>query len=382
MNKNTTIPKIIFSSFLTVTILFTSCSKDADDVIDPDTPDPTEYDRTSLLTNYANAYIKPAYAEYETKVNELKMEVATFNSALTVSALQSLRTKWQNALLTWQDVAFLEFGPASAISLRAQTNVYPIDSGLIKSNITSGIYNLQLGDNFVAKGFQAVDFLLYGVEVNDADIVTYFTNSTNARTYLQDVVDELKTNASYVKNEWYGSYSSTFIANSASNADGSSISDIVNALNLHYEKYLRNGKLGFPLNVFDPFTTQTFPEKVEAFYHGQSLPYVYRSLNSLQTFINGNAYNNTATGIGLDDYMVFVNAQTGGQPLQTVINNHFADIQTALNTINDPLSNEINANNQGVTSVYQKIQQMVAYIKVDMSDAIEVIITYDSGDGD
>lgn len=241
---------------------------------------------------------------------------------------------------------------------------------------------MQQAGNLDAKGFQAIDYLLYGVAANDADIVSYFTNAPNARTYLADVANELKVNATTVKNDWFGTYASSFIANSASNADESSVSVIVNTINLHYEKYLRNGKLGFPLNVFDPFTTQTFPEKVEAYYHGQSLPYLYRSLSSLQTFINGNAYANSATGIGFDDYISFVNGQTDGQPLQTVINNQFSTINAELANINDPLANEVSANNPALTSLYEEIQQMVAYIKVDMSDALEVIITYDSGDGD
>ncbi len=381
MNKNTIIPRYVLPLFLAITLFFTSCSKE-DKVVEPNDPSPNEYDRTKLLTNYANAYIKPAYSEYQTKVNELKTEVTTFNSSLTVTALQNLRTKWQNALLVWQDVAFLEFGPASNISLRAQTNVYPVDTVVMKSNILSGSYNLQAGSNFDAKGYQAVDYLLNGIKSSDADIVTYFTNTANARTYLQDVVDELEANANNVNGQWQGSYASSFITNSASNAQGSAVSDVVNALNLHYETYMRKGKIGLPAGAFNVFSQSPMPNHVEALYHGQSLTYVYRSLSSLQTFINGNTYSTNTAGEGLDDYMVFVNAQTGGQPLHNVINNQFTSIQTELGNINDPLSNEVTTNTSGVLSVYQKMQQMVGYLKVDMTDALEVLITYQDSDGD
>jgi predicted lipoprotein len=381
MKKIFVITKLSLLAIVAIAIFSTGCSKDDDDVVIVE-QSPDSFDREALLTNYANQYIKPGYTEYEAQVVALENAVSSFNNLLDLSSLSNVRTAWKNALLTWQDVSFLEFGPASNISLRGQTNVYPIDAPLIQSNIASGSYNLQQAGNLDAKGFQAIDYLLYGVAANDADIVSYFTNAPNARTYLADVANELKVNATTVKNDWFGTYASSFIANSASNADGSSVSVIVNTINLHYEKYLRNGKLGFPLNVFDPFTTQTFPEKVEAYYHGQSLPYLYRSLSSLQTFINGNAYANSATGIGFDDYISFVNGQTDGQPLQTVINNQFSTINAELANINDPLANEVSANNPALTSLYEEIQQMVAYIKVDMSDALEVIITYDSGDGD
>jgi predicted lipoprotein len=378
--------KLKYSKLIRLTCCFSllilvSCSKKDNEVM-PEDPSAGDYDRTALLTNYANSYIKPAYAEYESKVSELQIEVSSFNSSLTVTALQSLKIKWENALLVWQDVAFLEFGPASNISLRAQTNVYPVDVTLIQSNISSGTYSLASGSNFDAKGFQAIDYLLFGLASTDAEIVAYYTNNANAKTYLQDVVDELKANATVVKADWDGSYTSTFIANSASNAQGSSVSDILNSLNLHYEAYIRKGKIGLPVGAFNPFSNQTLPEHVEGYYSNQSLPYVYRSLSSLKTFINGNNYITNASGEGLDDYISFVNAQTGSQPLQTVINNQFSSIQSELGNINDPLSNEVDANTSGVNAVYQKMQQMVGYLKVDMTNALEVLVTYQDSDGD
>ena len=49
---------------------------------------------------------------------------------------------------------------------------------------------------------------------------------------------------------------------------------------------------------------------------------------------------------------------------------------------NDPLNNEVSTNTAGVLNVYQKMQQMVGYLKVDMTNALEVLITYQDSDGD
>ena len=362
-------------------LLLIGCSKD-DDTVLPEVPSPGEFDRTELLTNYANKYIKPAYTAYNNEVNNLKSGVTSFNDTPTVASLQNLRTKWENTLLIWQDVAFLEFGPAANISLRAQTNVYPIDTGLINSNILSGSYNLQAASNFDAKGLQAIDFLLNGLASNDMDVVTYYINNTNAKTFLQDVINDLEMNTAVVNAEWQNSYGILFIANSASNAQGSSVSDIVNALNQHYETYVRKGKIGLPAGVFNGFSQTPMPEHVEAYYSNQSLPYVYRSLSSLQKFVNGSSYANETGGSGLDDYMVFVNAKNNSEALNTVINNQFSTIKVELDKINDPLSNELTTNNTGVKNVYEKMQQMVGYIKVDMTNALEVLITYQDSDGD
>ena len=373
--------KLTGLTFCLALLILVGCSKKDQEVL-PEGPSSSEFDRVELLTNYANKYIKPAYAAYYSEVNSLKNEVSTFTSSLTVTSLQSLRNKWENTLLIWQDVAFLEFGPAANISLRAQTNVYPVDTALINSNILSGTYNLQVSANFDAKGLQAIDYLLYGVADNDIDIVNYFNNNSNARTFLQDVINDLEANTKSVNSNWQGAYSTSFIANSASTAQGSSVSDIINAISQHYEAYVRKGKVGFPAGVFNGFSQTPMPLHVEGYYSNKSLPYVYRSLSSLQDFVNGNAYSNSNTGSGLDDYMVFVNANNNGAALHSLINNQFSVIKTELDKINDPLSNEVSTNNTAVKVVYQKMQQMVGYIKVDMTNALEVIVTYQDTDGD
>jgi predicted lipoprotein len=363
-------------------LVIVGCSKKDDDTIIPEEPTVSEFDRTPLLTNYSNQYIKPAYSAYYSEVSSLKNQVISFNSTLTTSSLQTLRSKWKNTLLIWQDVAFLEFGPAANISLRAQSNVYPVDTSTINTNISSGTYNLQVAANFDAKGLQAIDFLVNGTAGNDNDIVTYFTNNSNARTYLIDVVNDLESNTKTVNDAWQGSYSATFIANSASNAQGSSVSDIINAINQHYETYDRKGKIGLPAGVFNGFSQSPMPLHVEAYYSEESLPYVYRSLSSLKNFVKGSGYITSSNGTGLDDYLLFVSAKNNGQDLHTVIDNQFNAIKVELDNISDPLSNEVTVNNAGVKSVYQKMQQMVGYIKVDMTNALEVLITYQDADGD
>lgn len=374
-------PKMIVSGVILALLLIAGCSKD--DKKDNNTTDPVEeYDREVMLTNYADAYILPAYSAYTSGIDSLKAAAINFNSTLNVTSLNQLRIKWENALLLWQDVGFLEFGPAQNISLRSQTNVYPIDTVLVTNNIAAGSYNLQLASNFDAKGLQAVEYLINGTGNNDNDIVTYFSNTTNASTYLIDVITDLETNANYVNNEWISTYRSNFIANSASNAQGSSVSDIVNAISLHYETFIRKGKIGLPAGVFNGFSQLPMPEHVEAYHYDQSLPFVYRSLVSLQKFIKGEHYASSVNGEGLEDYLNFVRAQSGGQPLSTLINNQFINISGELANINDPLSNEVVNNNQGVRDVYQQMQQMVPFIKVETANALDVMITYQDNDGD
>lgn len=372
--------KIVVSVIILGLLFIAGCSKD--DKNPPTSQIVEEYDRTTMLTNYADGYILPAYNEYVKSIDSLKTAINTFNSVLDVNSLLNLRIKWENALLVWQDVAFLEFGPAQNISLRSQTNIYPVDTTLLNSNISSGSYNLQLSSNFDAKGLQAIEYLINGSGSTDNAIVARFANSANAKIYLTDLINDLETNTNYVYNEWVSTFRTSFISNSASNAQGSSVSNIVNAISLHYETYMRKGKIGLPAGVFNGFSQQPMPEHVEALYYEQSLPFVYRSLVALQKFIRGEHYSSTVNGEGLEDYLNFVRAQSGGQPLVNLINNQFTNINNELGNINDPLSSEVVNNNQGVRDVYQQMQQMVPFIKVETANALEVMITYQDNDGD
>ena len=341
------------------------------------------FNKQGLLDNLANSFILPSVEAYKTNVENLNTASTTFTSSPSTTNLTALRTSWENALLTWQDIAFLDFGPATYIVLKSQTNTYPADTAGIISNINSGSWLLTIASNNDKKGFQALDYLLFMPGKTDQEIVDYFNSTTNASTYLNDVTQDLVVNATYIHNQWNSTYKDDFINNNETNAQGSSVSDVVNALNLHYEYYLRRGKLGLPLGVFNGFSQQPMPELVECYYYGQSLPFAIRAVESLQKFMNGcNYLIPEENNLGLDDYMDFTNAQQGNSLLSEVIDNQFAEIVAALNGLNDPLSNEVVVNNAQGHETYDKLQQLVPLIKVDMTSALGVQITYQDNDGD
>ena len=114
-----------------------------------------------MLTNICDNYIIPSYNEFNTQSNSLNSKINEFITTPTISNLNNLRNQWKEALLCWQDVSFIEFGPAEYILLKNQVNIYPVDTTLIFSNINSGSYNLQSAQNYDSKGFQALDFLLH-----------------------------------------------------------------------------------------------------------------------------------------------------------------------------------------------------------------------------
>ena len=347
-----------------------------------------DYDKLSLLTNLADNYIIPSLDAYKSKIITLNIHVDSFIENPNISNLTLLRTNWEEALLNWQDIGFLDFGPSEYILLRKQTNTFPIDTTELNNFITLADWNLDYASSYDSKGLQALDYLLFKPGYTDSELITYFQNNTNAKNYLKAVAEDLNQNINFVTNQWV-SYREDFINdfevtqfNFSTNSQGSSISNIINALCLHYEFYIRRGKVGLPLGVFNGFSQLELPELVECYYSGKSTQNLVRSINSLRKYVTGSSYLNNDNGLGLDDYMDFVNAEQSTQQLSTVIDNQFLTILDEVNNINGPLSEEIINNKSQITQTYQELQQLVPYIKVDMTSALGVLITYQDNDGD
>jgi len=340
-----------------------------------------EFDKEVLLSNITNNYIIPSYNQYNLNLKSLDSSIKVFTQQPTVSGLSKVRNSWHNALLSWQDISFIDFGPSTLIILKTQTNTFPADTFNIDKNITSGSWDFNTISSNDLKGFQALDYLLNKRGLTEIERITYYTNSQNARDYMNAISDELVTNIAYVVSEW-STYKNDFISDFATNANGSSVSEMINSMCLDYEFFTRRGKLGLPLGIFDLFSNDPLPELVECLHYGQSLPFIKRSVESLQKYINGIHYSSNENGIGFDDYMNFVKATSNNENLSSVVNSKFDLILTNLNTLNDPLSSELVNNNSQVNLAYDAMQNLVPYIKVDMTSALGVLITYADNDGD
>ena len=347
-----------------------------------------DYDKLSLLTNLADNYIIPSLDAYKSKIVSLNIHVDSFIVNPNISNLTLLRTNWEGALLNWQDIGFLDFGPSENILLRKQTNTFPIDTAELNNSISTTEWNLDYVSSYDSKGLQALDYLLFKPGHTDNELITYYQNNISAKNYLKALAEDLNQNINYVTNEWI-TYREDFIndfevttSNLSTNSQGSSISNIINALCLHYEFYVRRGKVGLPLGVFNGFSQLELPELLECYYSGKSTQNLVRSVNSLRKYVTGSSYLNNDNGLGLDDYMDFVNAEQNSQQLSTVIDNQFLTILEELNNINGPLSEEIINNKSQITQTYQELQQLVPYMKVDMTSALGVLITYQDNDGD
>ena len=218
--------------------------------------------------------------------------------------------------------------------------------------------------------------------------ISYYQSDSNATNYLKSISEDLLININYVTEQWdlqKGDFINDFETTNtgySSNSQGSSISNIINALCLHYEFYVRRGKVGLPMGVFNGFSQQELPHLVECYYSGKSFQNAIRSISSIRKFINGSSYTANDNGLGLDDYMNFVNAELNSEQLSIVIDNQIVTILNELDNYNNTLSEEIVTNKTALSVSYGELQRLVPYIKVDMTSALGVLITYQDNDGD
>ena len=367
-------------SVLFLFVFFTKCKNDKEE--DEITPD-NSFDKAGMLSNIGGQIIIPAYKDFKTSIDSLQYFNNLFVLNSSLINLTNLQTQFIQAYKQFQYVSTFEFGPADAELFRASLNVFPCDTSEINTKITTGSMSLSSVSDVDSKGFPAVDFLLYGAQHDNNDILIKFTthaDAANRKNYLTAIVNELKTKTDIVNTGWKlsaGNYISTFKSSTGSDV-GSSIGLLVNQLNFDFE-LLKNARIGIPLGKRT--LGVALPEKVEGFYNQQSVALVLQQLNSIENIYLGRNKQNV-DGLGLDDYLVHVNAQHTSGLLNDAIKNKFTSAKNKLALITDPLSQAVINNPTIVDAAYMELQQLVVLLKVDMPSALGVLITYQDNDGD
>jgi predicted lipoprotein len=352
-------------------------------------PDPINNakDRELILTHWADNIIIPSYDNFKVKLDLMLAKGNTFATARDNASLLEFRSAWVDAYAEWQKAELFEFGPADKYTLRNFYNIYPADVGGITANISDPAANLELPSAYPRQGFPALDYLLNGVGNNDAAILDYYTTGPDASKradYIKKIITRMNILLTNVITEWNGAYRSTFISKTGLDI-GSSMGLVVNAYVLYFERYVRSGKFGIPSGAAIASSGVPNPDKLEAFYKKDiSLTLAKNANNAVMDFFNGVAVETGAEGPSFKSYLDALEAKDSstGTLLSSIINEQFDVINAKLDLLSPNLYEEILTNNQAMIDVYTEMQKMVRMLKVDMTSALSVTITYTDNDGD
>ncbi len=370
--------KFLLSVFV-MSLILSACSSGDEG------PDPTggdSFDRKAMLENLADNIIVPSYQYFSSSMRDLKAATSDFMRLNDESSLNSLRFAWSNAYISWQFVNFYEIGKAEEIAYRSFMNVYPVNVTNIENNISTGSYDLTSVALQDEQGFAALDYLLNGLGETNGDILAFYTDTTNGskyRDYLTDLVNRMDDLTNQVHTDWTNGYRDTFVENDGSSAT-SSVDKIVNDFILHFERFLRSGKIGIPAGVF---ATQTFDDKVEAFYKGDLSRLLFlANLDAMQYFFNGKEFQGLNSGESFRTYLNSLNTIKEGEDLAKIIDNQFDLIRETALKLDESLSNQVKSNNSLMLNTYDELQKNVVYLKVDMLQAFNVTVDFRDTDGD
>ena len=113
--------------------------------------------------------------------------------------------------MSWQKAAIFEFGISKTIELTANLNSFPSTPNQIIQNIELDNYDLNAPENQQAKGFPALDYLLFGWSNNDSEIVTILSQEVYYK-YVLNLISNMQTRVELVLEDWVDAkYRSTFI---------------------------------------------------------------------------------------------------------------------------------------------------------------------------
>ena len=369
--------KIIYAALVAASTfaLTQSCSKSDSNTAAPS----SSFDRKGMLTNLSTNLIIPAYTSFQTATANLDAAATAFTASPDITKLAAVQTAFQTAYKQWQATSVFEIGPAETVTLRINTNTYPADVAQITTNVNAGTYNPNLLANLAAKGLPALDYLLFGVGADNNAILQQYTSDSkaaNRKTYLTTLTSELKTNATTVSTAW-ATYQTTFV-NATGTDVGSSTGQLVNQLVYDYE-ILKNYEVGIPAGVQSMGTT--YPNKVQAYYSKMSVQLALLHIQAIQNIYLGKSAQ--GDGLGLDDYLTSANAKASdGTALNDKIKAQFTTAISKLQTLTDPLSDQIKASPATVTAAYTELQKLTVLLKTDMTSSLAILITYGDNDGD
>ncbi|TAF43218.1 MAG: hypothetical protein EAZ51_07120 [Sphingobacteriales bacterium] len=358
---------LILAILVMVSVIFYACKKDK-------TAQNDGFDRKTMLQNYADNLIKPAFADLQMQVNTLKTATDAFTNAPDEAKLISLKTAFDNAYSSFMYANAYNFGPAGEEGIRKglveEIGTWPANTQNIEKDILANDFTLG-GTGRDKRGLNAVDYLVYNFTVAD------YNASPNRKLYLQAVVNKIKLQVDAVASEWNGAYYTTFINNTGTDV-GSSTAQLYNEFIRGYES-VKNLKLGLPLGK-RVGQEKPEPSKVEALYSKQSLKYLKLNI----TAINNVWYGKSKIGVEGLGFKAYLNSVTGGPDLVIKTEAQIKEINNVINLIpTEPsLENQITLNNLPIQNLFTELQKNIRNYKSDMSSLLGIAITFSSGDGD
>ena len=365
----------IFSIFLII-----ACSSESDE----NQNQVADFDRSSILKNYADNIIIPRYNNFKADLDALKTVVDEFASNPNSANFDKVHNQWFNAYKTWQHVEMFNIGKAEQIMYYNRINTYPVDELRINENINSKRYDLSNANDWSSQGLSGVDYMLHGIEDNKEKIIQKYVDDVNYGDYLKNLLIIMTTSTDDIVQDW-PTYKDTFVQSSG-NSNSSSLNMITNDFVYYFEKGLRANKIGIPAGVYSG--GNTLPSKIEAYYSSKnSFQDISKDLAKEALIASENLFlgksTNGVNGPSLKTYLDYIyNADVNKENLSPIISSNFQKAKESIDLLDSNLVNQINNDKTKMLNAFDKLQAIVVNMKTNMLSLLSIQVDYIDADGD
>ena len=240
--------------------------------------------RGEIATNTINNLVLPAFQELNQKSVALNQAANNFRANTDEANFDELRTKHRELWTCWQKTSLYFLGPTVDNGLRTSLNTYKTDEDKIENNILTGTFQLGSLGNQDAEGLPALDYLLNGVD--DLAPLSFF--SEERLDYINVLTTAILDNVATTDDDWNnGEFVENFTSANANGTDvGSALGLIVNGIDIHFQRFVRDGKVAIPSGIRTAGVVR--PEAVEARFGGYSTSLLETSIIGYRDYFNGN----------------------------------------------------------------------------------------------
>ena len=186
-------------SSLLLALLGAGCSTSSKD---------TSADAKPVLVDIANDVILPTYRAADASADALRVAVKALDAAPSATTLTAAQSAWRAARKDWHQGEAFRFGPVKTKDISGAIDYWPARGEAIDAFITgpsevNAASLAALGAN--ARGFQAIEYVLFDSAAGDAAVLTRLTTDPAAKRrmlYLVTAAEHLEGKTSELYAAW------------------------------------------------------------------------------------------------------------------------------------------------------------------------------------
>lgn len=323
----------------------------------------------ALLTNQVDQVIIPTMTSYQEATEILNESVQNLVLNLNEESIETFTLAYENAYLSYQEVAVHNYFATETQALVINTNLYPIDVNILNDLIENESYNFNTSAQERANGFPVIDYMLYG---NGSDgFLAYLNEDAKRLSFLNELIASMKERAYRLVDNWTGSLRMNFIDNGGV-ALGSSVSVQLNNTIIYYEEHIRENKVGIPIGLLGPNDSPIPPDSslIESYYQAKAaddesftLSLLKASIEEMEDIYLG------IDGQGYDDLLIEREKESIDIDIKELYSNIYSIIDERVSISGDD-------------ELYQAIQELITLYKSDLFPVLNVQDADGASDGD